>query len=184
MLVLRIFACKHGTNCQTWCFPTPFTNKHSWWNHHWQRCTQKVVLFLVSIGISSALSFLFKSPLLSGICTSKRQTHCPSGRPVRDQAGIFRAFFGRFSWQFSGRFPDNFPDDIPEHQTLQIKGYGDFLLFSGRFSGRPPGAFSGALPDEFPGIFRANFRKVVRILEQTWSGTIEVVGAITSKGML
>ena len=163
MLVLRIFACKHGANCQIWCFPTPFTNKHSWWHHHWQRCTQKVVLFLVSTGLSSTLAFLFKRLLLSGICTPKRQTLCPSSRPLRDQAwdfpGLFReifvTIFREVSGQFSGRHsgtPNTTNKGIWRFLTVSRTIFRTtfrsvFRSTSGRISRHLPGQFPEGFPD-------------------------------------
>ena len=172
------FRLQARSQLSTWCFVTPFTNKHSWWHHHWRRCTQKVVLFLVSVGISSTLSFLFKSPLLSGICKPKKQTHCPSGRLVRDQA-----------WDFPGLFPEVF---------VTISG-----KFSGQFSGRhswTPSTtnkevwiFLTVFRTTFRSIFRSTSRRISRHLpgqfpegfpdpRATWSRIIEAVGEWQAKG--
>ena len=104
-------------------------------------------MFLVSVGISSTLSFLFKSPLLSGIWKPKKQTHCPSGRPVRDQA-----------WDFPGLFPEMFVTIFRE-----VSGQ-----FSGRHSGTPNTANKGVwrLPTVFRTIFRTTFRSVFRSISR------------------
>ena len=161
----------------TWCFLTPFTNRHSWWHHHWQRCTPKVVLFLVGVGISSTLSFLFASPLLSGICKPKKQTHCPSGRPARDQAWdvpgllpeIFVTIFREVSRQFSGRHSGT--------PNTAIKGVWRFLtvfrtIFRTTFRSvfwSTPGRISRHLPGQFPECFPDPRANLIRDHRGSWS---------------
>ena len=104
-------------------------------------------MFLVSIGLSSTLSFLLKSPLLSGICTPKRQTLCPSSRPLLDQ-----------TWDFPGIFREIFVTNFRE-----VSGQ-----FSGRHSGTPNTTNKGVW--RFLTVSRTIFRKTFRSVFRSTSG--------------
>ena len=132
---------------------SPLTNVH----------TKGSLVSCQLIGLSSTLSFLFKSPLLSGICTPKRQTHCPSGRPVRDQAWdfpdlfreilmtIFREVSGQFSGRHSGT-PNTTNKRVWIFLTVSRTIFRTtfrsvFRSTSGRISRHLPGQFPEGFPD-------------------------------------
>ena len=115
---------------------SPFTEARA--NHSLASCWY--------IGFISVPSFIFRSPLLAGTCKPNKQTHCLSGRPVRDQACDFPDLFLVIFVTVFREVPGQFLDNFLKHQTIQKKEFDPF-----------PHDFPGGFPDDLPECFPEHF---------------------------